>query len=185
MKLRAILSVLAALALFSALLGAGVYYVSVQETQAQSARRRVESRAESVRLRIDSVIAGHLDAAEALAGLPAIRRALASGDASALAEANAVLDTFAAALREDDAMQARVERIMADTLTHPAIADFAEQGWREAKDSLVADVARGDDSKAAGALAGGLVSLGKAILNEAESRAAFNARLTPLLVHLA
>ncbi len=93
--------------------------------------------------------------------------------------------SFAAALREDDAMQARVERIMADTLTHPAIADFAEQGWREAKDSLVADVARGDDSKAAGALAGGLVSLGKAILNEAESRAAFNARLTPLLVHLA
>ncbi|MFP4030448.1 MAG: PAS domain S-box protein [Desulfococcaceae bacterium] len=101
MKLRAILSVLAALALFSALLGAGVYYVSVQETQAQSARRRVESRAESVRLRIDSVIAGHLDAAEALAGLPAIRRALASGDASALAEANAVLDTFAAALHAD------------------------------------------------------------------------------------
>ena len=101
MKLRAILSVLAALALVSALLGAGAYYASLRETQNQSARRRVESRAESVRLRIDSIVAGHLDAAEALAGLPAIRRGLVSGDPSALAEANAVLDTFAAALDAD------------------------------------------------------------------------------------
>ena len=92
---------------------------------------------------------------------------------------------FAKALREDDEMQARVERIMAETLTHPAVADFAEQGWNEAKAALLADVERGEDSKAAKALADGLISLGKAILNEEESRAAFNARLTPLLVHLA
>lgn len=92
---------------------------------------------------------------------------------------------FAASLRGDPEMQARVERIMADTLTHPAIADFTEQGWREAKQALITDAERGADSKAARALADGLIALGKAILNEKEARAAFNARLTPLLVHLA
>ncbi|MGJ3230311.1 MAG: DUF445 domain-containing protein [Oceanicaulis sp.] len=92
---------------------------------------------------------------------------------------------FAGALREDAEMQARVERIMADTLTHPAVSDFTEQGWREAKQALLDDTARGDDSRLAEALARGLMSLGKAILNDEVSRAAFNARLTPLLVHLA
>jgi hypothetical protein len=92
---------------------------------------------------------------------------------------------FAAGLREDQALQARVERIMADTLTHPAVADFAEQGWRETKTALLADAGRGEDSQAGRALADGLMALGQAILTEDESRAAFNARLTPLILHLA
>jgi len=92
---------------------------------------------------------------------------------------------FAAGLRDDAALQARVERVMADTLTHPAIADFTEQGWREAKSALLEDAALGEDSKAARAVSTGLMALGKAILNEDEARQAFNARLTPLLVHLA
>ncbi len=92
---------------------------------------------------------------------------------------------FAAGLREDDALQARVERIMADTLTHPAVADFAEQGWREAKTALLADADRGEDSEAGRALTDALMALGRAILTEDESRAAFNARLTPLIIHLA
>ncbi|MGX6647915.1 DUF445 domain-containing protein [Maricaulaceae bacterium MS644] len=92
---------------------------------------------------------------------------------------------FAAGLRDDDALQARVERIMADTLTHPAVADFAEQGWREAKTALLADAERGEDSEAGRALADALMALGRAILSEDESRAAFNARLTPLIIHLA
>jgi uncharacterized membrane-anchored protein YjiN (DUF445 family) len=92
---------------------------------------------------------------------------------------------FAAGLREDEALQARVERIMADTLTHPAVADFAEQGWREAKTALLADAERGEDSEAGRALADALTALGRAILTEDESRAAFNARLTPLIIHLA
>lgn len=92
---------------------------------------------------------------------------------------------FARALREDPDMQARVERIMADTLTHPAVSDFAEQGWRETKQALLKDAAEGEDSKTAKALSNALIALGKAILNDEESRRAFNARLTPLLVHLA
>lgn len=92
---------------------------------------------------------------------------------------------FAAGLREDAALQARVERIMADTLTHKAVADFAEQGWREAKTALLADAERGEDSEAGRALADALMALGRAILSEDESRAAFNARLTPLIIHLA
>lgn len=92
---------------------------------------------------------------------------------------------FARALREDGEMQARVERVMAETLTHPAVADFAEQGWRETRAALLNDARRGRDSKAAVAIGDALVALGKAIVNDEESRRAFNARLTPLIVHLA
>lgn len=99
--------------------------------------------------------------------------------------ATEVAAEFARALREDPPMQARVERIMADTLTHPAVAEFAEQGWAEAKTALLADSDRGEDSRVAKALSEGLISLGNAILNEDEARAAFNARLNPLLIHLA
>ncbi|XBQ15426.1 MAG: DUF445 domain-containing protein [Oceanicaulis sp.] len=92
---------------------------------------------------------------------------------------------FARDLKEDAAMQARVERVISDTLTHPALTDFTERGWAQAKAALIADAAKGADSRAAKALTDALVGLGQAILNDAESRAAFNRRLTPLLVHLA
>lgn len=101
MKLRAILSVLAALALFSALLGAGAYYTSRHEGQARSARREVEGHAEAVRLRIVSMVQGQLESTRALAGLPAIHRFLEDPTAATLSEANAVLDTFATALQAD------------------------------------------------------------------------------------
>jgi PAS domain S-box-containing protein len=101
MKLRAILSVLAALALVSALLGAGAYYASLREIQSRTARREVEARAESVRLRISSMMKGQLEAAQALAGLPAVREALMSGDAEAMARVNRSLDAFAEAFHAD------------------------------------------------------------------------------------
>jgi PAS domain S-box-containing protein len=101
MKLRAILSVLAALALFSALLGAGAFYASRREGRARADRRQVAAQAEAVRLRILTMVQGQLESARALAGLPAVHRAVKRPGGAALAEANAVLDTFETALHAD------------------------------------------------------------------------------------
>ena len=92
---------------------------------------------------------------------------------------------FARDLRDDPVMQARVERALAEALAHPALADAAEQGWAEAKAAILSDCAHGADSRIARTLGDGLVSLGRAILTDSEARAAFNARLIPLLTHLA
>ncbi|WP_158272095.1 DUF445 domain-containing protein [Marinicauda salina] len=96
-----------------------------------------------------------------------------------------IVEDFARDLREDAALQARLERIVAEALAHPALADVADQGWREARAAVIADAGKGADSKAAGWIADGLAGLGEAILSDAEARAAFNARLRPALVHLA
>lgn len=96
-----------------------------------------------------------------------------------------IVDDFAKGLRDDPEMQGRIERIVTETLTHPAFADFARSGWRQAKAAVLIDARRKERSKLAGHVGDGLVELGKAILNDKEARAAFNARLTPVLVHLA
>lgn len=96
-----------------------------------------------------------------------------------------IVEDFARGLKDDAALQARIEAIVAETLTHPAVADFTQAGWRSAKAAVLIDARRGERSELAGHLADGLVTLGKAILCDREARAAFNARLTPVLVHLA
>lgn len=96
-----------------------------------------------------------------------------------------IVDDFARGLREDSALQGRIEKIVAETLTHPAFADFARSGWRQAKAAVLIDARRKEHSDLAAHIRDGLVELGKAILSDRDARAAFNARLTPVLVHLA
>ncbi|MHA6289453.1 DUF445 domain-containing protein [Maricaulis sp. CAU 1757] len=96
-----------------------------------------------------------------------------------------LVSEFAGALQDDPVMQARIERIVAETLRHPAVAEFAEAGWRDLKAALLDDAALGEGSRLTGYVSEALVTLGRAIVDDAEARAAFNARLTPVLVHLA
>ena len=96
-----------------------------------------------------------------------------------------IVNEFARGLKDDPALQARIQSVIAETLSHPAFADFADAGWREAKAAAIADAKKGENSQLAGHITDGLVTLGKAILADREARAAFNQRLTPVLVHLA
>lgn len=96
-----------------------------------------------------------------------------------------LVNAFARGLKDDPALQARIETMVAETLASPALAGLAESGWRQAKAGLLKDARRGEASKISHHVCEALVGLGKAILADDQARAAFNARFTPLLVHLA
>lgn len=96
-----------------------------------------------------------------------------------------LVNDFAIGLRDDPALQARIETIVTEALAHPALAGMAEAGWLEGKQAVLNDAARGEESRIAAYVTDALVSLGEAILKDEEARAAFNARLRPVAVHLA
>lgn len=92
---------------------------------------------------------------------------------------------FARALREDPGMQTRIERIVRDAVTHPAAVEMLQAGWTDIKRALESDAADPESSELAAWLTDSLRYLGQSIIEQADARAQFNARLRTLLVALA
>lgn len=92
---------------------------------------------------------------------------------------------FAASLRDDPEMQARIERIVREAITHPATVDMLEAGWSDIKRALKADAAEPETSELAAWLTDSLRYLGQSIIEQESARAQFNVRLRTLLVALA
>lgn len=101
MKLRLILLGLCLLAIFSAMNGGYLYYSALKESAYRTAERQAMARSGLVAQRFGSYLAEIIKPAKALAGVEAIRRALAHTDAYNLFRANAVLDHFNTALETD------------------------------------------------------------------------------------
>lgn len=101
MKLRVILFALSILVLTSTFLGGYLYYASLKEATLQEARIEAHSRARMITDQLSSYLSANLQPVQALSGLPELRRALENDSASALARANALLDTFKNVLTAD------------------------------------------------------------------------------------
>jgi PAS domain S-box-containing protein len=102
MRLRLMLLVLSLLALFSAVGGGVLYYLSLRDAALREARSLAISRAEMLRQRIDFTVSENVQSARALAGMAAMTTALAPHPTPAdIESANRLLDHFTAAFGVD------------------------------------------------------------------------------------
>lgn len=101
MKLRVILLALSILVLATTSVGGYLYYASLKEATLHEAQVEAGSRARMITEQLSSYLSANLQPVQALAGLPELRRALESGEASALLGANTLLDTFKNVLAVD------------------------------------------------------------------------------------
>ncbi|MCP4686629.1 MAG: PAS domain S-box protein [Desulfobacterales bacterium] len=101
MKTRSIILFLAFLTLASTCVGGYFYYSIVKDNAFEEARHDADGRLEKIANHINLPLDSYARTARILAGLPAMRTALAKKRAAALAEANSTLDHFQAALEAD------------------------------------------------------------------------------------
>ncbi|HVZ99539.1 MAG TPA: DUF445 domain-containing protein [Caulobacterales bacterium] len=94
-----------------------------------------------------------------------------------------LLQRFAHDLQTDPDLRARVEQIVADILTHPAVASYLGALGKSLKDMLRTG-AQSDDSVLRAAFADALARMGAALLADAEVRVSLNVRLRALLVEV-
>jgi uncharacterized membrane-anchored protein YjiN (DUF445 family) len=91
---------------------------------------------------------------------------------------------FAADLRDDPALQQRIEHWIREAAGHPSVTGAVEAGWTEFKAALRRDCAV-PDSRLRQWVSGALVNLGAGLLQDAAVREALNGRIRSLLVELA
>ncbi len=102
MKLRPILLILSLMAFLSVSLGGYLYYSSVRDSAFAEARRQAGSRLEMIAKNLSSLLSENARPVRALAGMQAMRAALApTAGPGDLAAANAVLDHFKRSLDAD------------------------------------------------------------------------------------
>jgi uncharacterized membrane-anchored protein YjiN (DUF445 family) len=91
---------------------------------------------------------------------------------------------FAADLKNDPAMHARIGAITAEALSHPAVSEALDAAWAHVKESLRRDLAREDSQLRAWAIEG-LMRVGEGLVEDNRVREALNDRLRALVVELA
>jgi uncharacterized membrane-anchored protein YjiN (DUF445 family) len=91
---------------------------------------------------------------------------------------------FAADLRDDPALQQRIEHWIREAAGHPSVTGAVEAGWTEFKAALRRDCAV-PNSRLREWMSGALVNLGSGLLQDAAVREALNGRIRSLLIELA
>lgn len=91
---------------------------------------------------------------------------------------------FAADLKNDPVMHARVSALTSEALSHPAVSEALDAAWAHVKASLRADLTK-DDSQIRAWAVEGLRRLGEGLTDDANVRDALNDRLRTLVVDLA
>ena len=91
---------------------------------------------------------------------------------------------FASDLRDDPALQQRIEHWIREAAGHPSVTGAVEAGWTEFKAALRRDCVR-PQSRLRQWLSGALVNLGSGLLQDGAVREALNGRIRSLLVQLA
>ena len=91
---------------------------------------------------------------------------------------------FAKDLRDDPALQQRIEHWIREAAGHPSVTGAVEAGWTEFKAALRRDCAL-PQSRLRQWMSGALVNLGSGLLQDAAVREALNGRIRALLVQLA
>jgi uncharacterized membrane-anchored protein YjiN (DUF445 family) len=87
------------------------------------------------------------------------------------------LDRFVDELREDPERRAQIAKVQRELLENPRTQAYLGEVWGELRGMLARDAAGGDESVVRRALAGGLQSLGSALLTDADMRHRLDARL--------
>jgi PAS domain S-box-containing protein len=101
MGLRHILMVLSLLAFLSASAGGVLYYSALRQAAFIEAERQVGANTELIQKSLNSFLSEHRKPAAALAGIPALQKALRTNASKAIYEANVVLDQFKQTLDAD------------------------------------------------------------------------------------
>ncbi len=105
-KLNRLVFVLSMIATLAVAIGGYLHYSTLKESTIEREHRQESEHLKDMRDRIDSYLAWSLISVKALAGIKELQHLLVNGDASALAEANAILDHF------NDTVQASVCYLM-------------------------------------------------------------------------
>ena len=90
---------------------------------------------------------------------------------------DSALSEFIERLKTSPEVIARAESIKSDVLAHPAVQEFSRSLWDDVKERLVRYAERGED-EGPGAVERGLVSAGKAVLEDPELLAKVNGWIT-------
>jgi len=101
MKLRSILLILSLLAFLSASTGGVLYFSALNDSAFKEAERQAESRLDIITKNLSSFLSENIKPVKTMAGLPAIGRALVSGDDASIQSANEMLDHFNETLDTD------------------------------------------------------------------------------------
>ncbi len=109
-----------------------------------------------------------------VAGIAELLDDLLQRDHPARRQFEASLDRLGRELREDPNRRAQVDALQAELLSNPRTQAYLGEVWRELRGLLLADAAAGRESVLRQALAGGLQSLGKALLADPEMQARFD-----------
>ena len=91
---------------------------------------------------------------------------------------------FAERLRTSPTTIARAEAIKEEVLTHPAVRDYAGSVWTDVKGALARYASHGDAPEALAAVERGLVSLGNALVADAELQAKVDAWVTEAVLYV-
>lgn len=95
-----------------------------------------------------------------------------------------IVGKFADDLKDDPALQQRIEHWIREAAAHPSVTGAVEAGWTEFKTALRRDCAA-PDSRLRVWMQGALVNLGAGLVQDAQVREALNVRIRALLVELA
>jgi uncharacterized membrane-anchored protein YjiN (DUF445 family) len=94
-----------------------------------------------------------------------------------------LLEKLSHDLQHSPQLRGQVERVVADMLTHPAVAGYFQDLWRGAKDALRAN-AETPQAATREALADAITRFGRALLEETEVQQSLNRHLRALLVEI-